>query len=215
LKGEYDLAVSYVIQDTKMDQKWKTLIGFLIIALLLGGSSIAYSLLSEKFKDEPSGMKSITSQGVTTSTGSGQKKERLPASDFKAVDQNGNQVTLSSLFGKPLVLNFWASWCPPCKAEMPEFNTIYKDMKSDVTFVMVDMIDGQRETMEIGKAFIKNQGYEFPVYYDTMQEASAIYEISAIPTTLIIDKNGMIVDEFQGRIDEKALRAAIELAKIT
>lgn len=178
-----------------MDKKLKTLIGFVILVVLLGGASIAYSFLSPLIKP--------------TDTDS----EKTLAQDFTVLDKDGNSVKLSSLFGKPMVLNFWASWCPPCKAEMPHFNEIYKELKDDVTFVMVDMIDGQRETMDIGKEFIKEKGYVFPVYYDTTQEAAIKYEISSIPTTMIIDKDGYIVDSFQGMVDEFTLRGAIEKAK--
>ena len=136
--------------------------------------------------------------------------DRLRAPDFTVLDTEGNEVKLSELFGKPIVINFWASWCPPCKSEMPEFDKVYAELGEDVTFMMVDLVDGRRETIESGAAYIAEQGYSFPVYFDAMGEASYGYGIQAIPTTLFIDKDGFVVTGAQGAIDEQTLRRGIE-----
>ncbi|MCL2337841.1 MAG: TlpA family protein disulfide reductase [Firmicutes bacterium] len=138
---------------------------------------------------------------------------RKKAPDFTVVDVNGKNVSLSKLFGKPMVLNFWASWCPPCRGEMPEFNKVYGSVGSQVTFVMVDLTDGRRETKESGMRFIKEQDFSFPVYFDTKQDAATQYAVGAIPTTIFIDRDGNIVKELQGAIDEGTLLQQIELLK--
>jgi thiol-disulfide isomerase/thioredoxin len=126
---------------------------------------------------------------------------------------DGRTINLSDFYGKPIVLNFWASWCPPCKSEMPDFDKVYADVKDDIVFLMVDLVDGQRETIETGKRFIADQGYSFPVYFDTTGDASNTFDIEAIPTTFFIDKNGNINSYVLGAISENALRQSIEKIK--
>jgi thiol-disulfide isomerase/thioredoxin len=122
-------------------------------------------------------------------------------------------VKLSDFIGKPVVLNFWASWCPPCKGEMPEFDAVYKEVGEDVAFLMVDLVDGQRETKEKGAEYIKEQGFTFPVYFDVNQDAAATYGIMSIPTTIFIHKDGNVITGVQGAIDAETLRKGIELIK--
>ncbi|MBQ4347432.1 MAG: TlpA family protein disulfide reductase, partial [Firmicutes bacterium] len=87
------------------------------------------------------------------------------APDFTVYDSEGNAVMLSDFIGKPIVLNFWASWCGPCKMEMPEFNEAYAELGEDIQFLMVNVTTG-RETQESASAFIEENGYSFPVFYD-------------------------------------------------
>ena len=134
---------------------------------------------------------------------------RIPAPDFTVINTNGDEVKLSDFLGTPVVLNFWASWCPPCKSEMPEFDKVYKDPGADVAFLMVDLVDGQRETVESGARHIEEQGYAFPVFYDVSGEAGYSYGISSIPTTVFIDKDGYIVTGAIGALNEQTLRTGI------
>jgi len=138
---------------------------------------------------------------------------KIIAPDFAMVDADGNSLKLSDLIatGSPIVLNFWASWCPPCKSEMPVFEKVFKELGDEVLFVMVDLVDGGRETIETGAKFIKSEGYTFPVYFDVHQEGGYAYGIRSIPTTLFIDREGCIVTGIQGAIDEKTLRRGIDL----
>lgn len=138
-------------------------------------------------------------------------ESREEAQDFAVYDAEGNAVSLSDFVGKPIVLNFWASWCPPCKSEMPHFEELSREMGEDVVFMMVDMVDGGRETQETGAAYIEEMGYTFPVYYDTYQEAAYTYGVRSIPTTYFIDAQGDIAWHVVGAMDEETLRAGIEL----
>ncbi|MBP3544577.1 MAG: TlpA family protein disulfide reductase, partial [Lachnospiraceae bacterium] len=72
--------------------------------------------------------------------------EKVPAPDFTVIDAEGNEVKLSDMRGKPVVVNFWASWCGPCKMEMPEFEEVYKELGDEVHFMMVNLTDGWQET---------------------------------------------------------------------
>lgn len=133
----------------------------------------------------------------------------LPAPDFSMVDRDGNAVKLSDFFGKPIVLNFFASWCPPCKGEMPDFQKVYEELGTDVQFLMIDVVDGRRETLETGRAYIDEQGYTFPVYYDVRQEGAIAYGVVGIPMTLFIDSEGNIQTLARSALSEKLLRRGI------
>ncbi len=151
-----------------------------------------------------------SSSSPSTDNASEQDNQPIPAPDFTVTDNSGNQVKLSQLFGKPIVLNFWASWCPPCKSEMPEFNKVYEELGNDINFMMVDIIDG-RETVESGKKYVEDNSFTFPVYFDTTQEAATLYGIISIPSTLFIDVDGNVVAGARGAIDEATLRKGIDL----
>lgn len=147
-------------------------------------------------------------QDNTDTTQSSDVKERNEegkAPDFKVYDINGNTVSLYSLRGKPIVLNFWASWCGPCKSEMPHFYTAYQNFKDEVTFVMVNMTDGMRETQQKAQNYLYSQSYSFPVYFDKDRDAAYTYSVSGIPTTVFIDKDGYIVKNHTGLLNENTL----------
>jgi len=135
--------------------------------------------------------------------------DRTRAPDFTVQDADGNEVRLSNRLGKPIVLNFWASWCPPCKAEMPEFNNVFNELGDEVSFMMVCLVDGSRETIASGGAFIEENGYAFPVYYDVFQDAVRQYGIRSIPMTVFVDAEGFVVTWAEGSISEETLRLGI------
>lgn len=127
------------------------------------------------------------------------------AQDFTVTDLKGNPVKLSDFKGKPVILNFWASWCPNCVEEMSIFDTAAKN-NPNVVFLMVDAVDGQRETVDKGKSFISSKGYTFPVYFDTSLEATTAYSITALPQTYFIDKDGHILGHTMGKTDAQVLQ---------
>ena len=131
------------------------------------------------------------------------------APDFTMLDMEGNEVKLSDFFGTPIVLNFWASWCPPCKAELPDFDDACKKYEGKVTFLMVNLTDGQRETVEVAKSYIASQGYTFPVYFDTKYEAAYTYGVSSIPQTYFINADGSLEARATGMISAAQLEKGI------
>lgn len=171
----------------------------IIIALIavIGGASALYGRL---------GGQAETSQ-LAAAQASGQ---RAAAPDFTVYDGEGSKVKLSDFRGRPVVLNFWASWCGPCRMEMPEFDREAKLRGSKVQFLMVNMT-GEGETVEKASAFVRKNGYSFPVFYDRDMDAASAYGIQALPTTYFIRADGTIAARAEGAIDTKVLQRGISM----
>jgi thiol-disulfide isomerase/thioredoxin len=150
-----------------------------------------------------------TTAATTAATTVAPESNGTPAPDVTLLNSDGKEVKLSDFFGKPIVLNFWASWCPPCKAELPDFDKACRAYEGKVTFLMVNLTDGQRETVEGAKSFIEDKGYTFPVYFDTKYEASYKYGLSSIPQTFFLDANGNVVAQATGMITAAQLEQGI------
>ncbi len=131
--------------------------------------------------------------------------------DFTVIDTDGKAVRLSDLVGKPVILNCWASWCPPCKAEMPDFEEIYKQYGDRVHFMIVNLTDGQRETVDTAKAYVAAQGYTFPIYFDTTMDAANTYRVSSIPTTYFINADGTLLSYANGMLDAETLEKQLQI----
>ena len=130
--------------------------------------------------------------------------------DFTVLDAYGRNVKLSDYLGKPIVLNFWASWCGPCRSEMPEFQEVYEDMKDEVQFLMVNATASEGSISD-AKAFIQRYGYTFPVVYDTTAEALYTYGIEAFPTTYFLSATGEPIARVVGAINKATLLQGIAI----
>ena len=117
------------------------------------------------------------------------KEEQPTLSNYNwnLVGLDGKTVDFSDLEGKVILLNIWATWCPPCVAEMPNLHDLYLDYSDRVEFLMVANDEVDKVT-----AFLTKRKYEFPVYFESSTRPSAL-ESKSIPTTFIIDKNGNII----------------------
>ena len=152
-----------------------------------------------------------TEASTETPTEATTEAQDLSAPDFTVYDAQGNAVKLSDYFGKPIVLNFWASWCGPCKMEMPYFEEVYNEIGDRVQFLMVNSTDGSSETVESASTFIAEQGYTFPVFYDTSFEASINYQAFSLPTTYFISAEGELIAKATGSIDKDTLLYGISM----
>lgn len=136
-------------------------------------------------------------------------RDTTKAIDFKVLNSNKESVKLSDFYGKPIVVNFWATWCGPCRNELPEFDEAYKKYNEQIEILMVNLTDGYSETVEGVENFVNENKYEFPVYFDTEYSASKAYNIYSIPQTLFIDKDGNISDSYLGMMDKQTLEKYI------
>lgn len=122
------------------------------------------------------------------------------APDFQLQDLEGNEVSLSSLRGSPILLNFWATWCPPCRLEMPFIQEVYQEWTDKgLVILAIDM----GESAATVRDFMQNNNYTIPVLLDTRRVVSQKYNVTAIPTTFFIDRNGVIQDKLIGPFPSK------------
>ena len=129
--------------------------------------------------------------------------------DFTVYDVEGNAVKLSDYFGKPIVLNFFASWCGPCRSEMPAFQAEYNANGDEIVFLFVSLDD----TMQDAKDFIDRQGYTFPILHDTNGSAAIAYGVRSIPTTVFISREGHLAAKAVGALSASNLALGIEKIK--
>lgn len=195
------------------------------LVVLIGGAGVLYNKYSaevenERLMTEDSTQAEIEENETVSEENAGEtsenagedaEKELMQAPDFTVYDQAGNAVNLSDFVGKPTIVNFWASWCGPCKSEMPDFEEAYGEYGEEIQFLMVNMTDGYHETIESAKKLITDSGYTFPVYYDTDLEAAKAYSVYSIPVTYFIDKDGYMTAYAQGALDKATLQKGIDL----
>lgn len=200
-----------------MNAKKTLLIICLAFVVLMAGAYVLYGNLRDQVAhDQLSTQPPVTTNTQPSSPEDTQQKETenpesVLAPDFTVYDRNGNEVHLSDYFGKPIVLNFWASWCGPCQMEMPDFQEKYLELGNEIQFLMVNMTDGSRETVEIASDFIAQKGYTFPVFYDTTSEAAYVYGAYSLPTTYFIDAQGHAIAQAVGAIDAETLQRGIDM----
>jgi len=138
---------------------------------------------------------------------SGAARVNRPAADFTLPLFSGGSLTLSSLRGKPVVINFWASWCPPCREEAPILEEVWRRYRDKgVTFIGVDIQDAEADA----RAYIKEFGITYPNGPDIGGRITIDYGVGGIPVTFFVNREGLIVSRWVGAINERILVSRIE-----
>ena len=173
-----------------MKNKKKIAVLFITIFIVLGALYTVDEYSKENTKTE-------TKENVNQST----------AIDFKLKDFEGKEITLSSLKGKNVYLNFWATWCPPCKGELPDIEKLYEETKnSDLVILAVDI----NEPIFTVKAFVDSNKYNFKVLLDLDGSVAQKYNITGIPASYFIDKEGKVVYKKVGAMNMEEMREAVK-----
>ena len=186
-----------------MKRSKKTLMLAAALVLLLAGAGFLYNSLSQG-----------RAPGLPPAEGSAsssQEDSPIPAPSFPLEDPEGNVLDLSDLMGdRPVVLNFWASTCPPCKEEMPDFQAAFEQYGQEIQFVMVNVGDAmQGESRERAEAFLAETGYTFPVYYDIDYQGILTYGVTGFPHTYFIDGQGDLQLYAPGKISAQGLQQGL------
>ena len=202
-----------------MEKTYKTLkllIWILAFAVVIVGAYVLYNRLSSEISvggiatvAQETKAPEVTENPGETAAETEEKGSEAP--DFAVYDLEGNAYKLSDFRGKPVLLNFWASWCGPCQMEMSDFQKFYETHGDKVNFVIVNLTDGQQETVESASAFIAEKGYTFPVYYDTDIDAAMKYGVSAVPVSYFIDAEGYFVAWAQGALSADMLQQGMDM----
>lgn len=221
-----------------MNNKKTVIILIVVFALFIGGASLLYHTLGDQIQpqqlmtqsqplteaenqtdaenrrdEEGEGDEPVSEQpGESQNESQEDLQAEIPlAPDFTVYDMDGNAVNLSDFRGKPVVLNFWASWCGPCQSEMPDFDEAYAQYGEDIYFLMVNMTDGSRETVESASDFVTENGYSFPVFYDTDLSAAVAYGVYSLPASYFIDADGYAIARAIGAINAATLQQGIDM----
>jgi peroxiredoxin len=153
---------------------------------------------------------SIMPPGSTTSGAIPAPQKGFLAPDFALSTLEGDDVTLSDLRGKAMLLNFWATWCPPCRAEMPAMQRVYSDYDPD-EFVILAVNNTQQDSMDAVDAFVLEQELSFPVLLDITGDVSGLYQVTSMPTSFFVDAEGIIREVvIGGPMSEALLRTRVE-----
>ncbi len=200
-----------------MKEGTKLIFAIVGLVAIFGAAIIGYNYLSAKYKpvavlpsmpEAEDATSSDTEDGVENTQETAPERQAAP--DFTVYDLDGNAVKFSDRVGeKPIIINFWATWCGPCKSEMPHFEKAFKEYGDRIDFMMINPTDGVNDTKENVAKFLAETGYTFPVYYDLDSNAAMVYGITGFPMTFFIDKDGYLLGYVPGSMDEATLYECI------
>jgi len=210
-----------------MNKKHTTIFGIVIFSTILVGAVFAYNRLQENnapdnfvlfdapeesqpLEAEPQ-EELISEEPETEAPEEAESNQRQQAPDFTMMDSYGNERQLSDFFGKPIVLNFWTTWCPACVMETSYFENFYQDQGGNVHVLKVNLLDGNRETRDGVDSFMYENGYTFPLFFDI--SGAAMYGVRAIPVTFFICEDGYVVAMSQGPVNDSVLQQGLDAVR--
>ncbi|WP_449540124.1 redoxin domain-containing protein [Ferdinandcohnia sp. Marseille-Q9671] len=135
-----------------------------------------------------------------------------PDFELQVLNNENDTIQLSDLRGKKVVINFWASWCKPCREEMPEIQTFYESKSDDIEVLAVNMTASEVKA-ENALEFVDGKGYTFPLLVDPKNQASSDYKVLGLPETFFINSDGTINDYIKGQMDLEMLESYVSKLK--
>lgn len=208
-----------------MSEKMKliTAVGGLVLFFAL--AAVGYNYLSKKYSPTPVlpdvNVPSVSENTQADNNGeasdgnaeaeNGEEITLQKAPHFYVYDKNGARIEFSDKVGKPIIINFWATWCGPCKMEMPHFQKAFDEYSDIIEFMMINPTDGANDTEASVAKFLTDTGYTFPVYYDKDSVATSVYGITGFPTTFFVDKDGNLLGYYPGTMNEETLYSCIDI----
>lgn len=203
------LIIMGILTITGLTEKWGTTFS----------NGTAQNQSTDSLENDQGNEQETKQQNQTSSQNKDQKNTSL-APDFTVVDQNGKTHTLSDYKGKVVFLNFWATWCPPCKQELPHIEEIYQEYGKNEKEVIVLGITNptskqypysqDQKTKEEIKQFVEDNGLTYPTLFDETGEIFAQYGIQAFPTTFMINKEGEIYGYITGALTKDNMKGIIQ-----
>ena len=192
-----------------MNPKIRTIVILLALVLVLGGAWIFYQKMAGEAAAPP---ETAAAQAEETAAETVEETEAAlsAASDFTVYNGAGEAVSLSDLQGKPVVINFWATWCPYCVDEFPLFEEAWQKYGDRAEFMMIDLTDGSRDTVLGASSFVSEKGYTFPLYFDQDFSAVEAYGVYSIPVTLCVTAEGELYASHTGAMDAATLEQFIQ-----
>ena len=166
----------------------------------------------KKIEDENKAENDYSDESKNEHNGSN-NKDLMEAFDFSLTDQYGNTHTLSDYKGKTVFLNFFATWCGPCKVEMPHIEELYNEHNlnnDDIVIIAVSNPGGREKDMNGVKQFLKDEGYTFPVVFDESGEVFSKYNIMSLPTTFMINEEGKVYGYVSGALSKDQMESIIK-----
>jgi len=171
--------------------------GFALVAVIAAALMLQSGLLTNYDPTEPASVMSTNPNAALVG-------EAAP--NFEFLGEQGHRLLLSDFAGTPIVLNFWASWCPPCRMEKPFFQEAFDHYGNEVKFIVLN-ID---EPIEVARAYADEEGFTFPLYFDEMNEGAAAFGVTGVPETFFINADGIVEARFLGAINFATIEHSIQ-----
>lgn len=187
------------------------------LIMIIGGTGKTFDYTNKESTNKVEQVQNKDDRNAQSSKDNSTKVDKVKAPDFNLVDQYGKTHKLSDYKGKVVFLNFWATWCPPCKGELPHIEEVYKEYENNTKDVIILGVTapnlGREGSKEYIMDFLNKQGYTFPVAFDNTGEIMDQYSIEAFPTTFIIDKEGNVNKYAPGAMDKITMESLINNVK--
>ncbi|QAT39568.1 TlpA disulfide reductase family protein [Clostridium sp. JN-9] len=188
----------------------KYIILSVIAVIIFGAVFEVNNYNNSKDKAQIENSKNSNTASVKSNDSSGTDVNKEQANDFRLQDVSGKNVSLSDFKGKKVFLNFWATWCPPCKGEMPDIEKLYDETKNSDLVILAVNIGEDRDTVQ---SFLKSNNYNFNVLLDISQGTAGKYNIRGIPTSYFINKDGTVSAKKTGAMSLSEMKSYINALK--